>query len=56
MVSVTLIFEAFEHVVKNHFLIMERLLGNYTFCLILPWWLSWYLSKLVTLKKGVATG
>jgi hypothetical protein len=56
MVSVTLIFEAFEHVAKNPFLIMKRLLGNYTFCLISPWWLSLCPSKLVTLGKRVATG
>jgi hypothetical protein len=34
MVSVTLIIEAFEYVAKNPFLIIERLLGNYTFFLI----------------------
>jgi hypothetical protein len=53
MVSVTLIFEAFEHVAKSPFLIMEHFLGNYTFCLISPWWLTWFPSKLVTLGKRV---
>jgi hypothetical protein len=56
MVSVTLIFEAFEHVAKSLVLIMECLLGNYIFFLISPWWLTWYPSKLVTLEKRVATG
>jgi len=37
MVSVILVLEAFEHVAKNPFLIMERLLGIYTFCLVSPW-------------------
>jgi hypothetical protein len=31
MVSVTLIFEAFEHVAKGALLIMEGPLGNYIF-------------------------
>jgi hypothetical protein len=56
MVSVTLILEAFEHFAKNPFLIMERFLGNYTFFLSSPWWLTWFPSKLVTLKKMVTTG
>jgi hypothetical protein len=55
MVSVTLIFEAFGHVVESTFLIMERFLGNYKFFLISPWWLTWYPSKLVTLEKRVVT-
>jgi hypothetical protein len=33
MVSVTLIIEAFEHVAKSPFLIMESFLGNYIFSL-----------------------
>jgi hypothetical protein len=53
MVSVTLIFEAFKHVAKSPFLIMEHLLGNYIFFLISPWWLAWYPSELVTLGKGL---
>jgi hypothetical protein len=56
MVSVTLVIEAFEHVAKGPLLIMEHLLGNYTFFLISPWWLTWYPSKLVFLGKRVATG
>jgi hypothetical protein len=56
MVSVTLIFEIFEHVAKIHFLSMKHLLGNYIFFLISPWYLAWYPSKLVTLWKRVATG
>jgi hypothetical protein len=56
MVSFTLIFEAFKHVAKSPFLIMERLLGDYIFCLISPWWLAWYPSKLVTLEKRGYTG
>jgi hypothetical protein len=56
MVSVTLIFEAFKHVAKIRFLIMEHFLGNYIFCLISPWWLAWYPSKLVTLRIRVAIG
>jgi hypothetical protein len=56
MVSVTLIFEAFEHVANNYFLIMKHFLGNYTFFLISPWWLSLCPSKLVTLGKRVVTG
>jgi hypothetical protein len=55
MVSVTLIFEAFEHVAKSHLLIMGRLLGNYIFCLISPWWLSLYHSKFSTPRKRVST-
>jgi hypothetical protein len=51
MVSVTLISKAFEHVAKNNFLIVERFLGNYTFCLISPWWLSLCHRNLVTLGK-----
>jgi hypothetical protein len=56
MVSVTLIVEAFEDVAKGPFLIIERLLGNYTFCLISPWWLTWFPSKWVTLGEMVSTG
>jgi hypothetical protein len=55
MVSVTLIFGAFEYVAKSPFLIMERLVENYTFSLISPCCLTWYPSKLVTLGKMVAT-
>jgi hypothetical protein len=56
MVSVTLIIEAFEHVAKAPFLIMECLLGNYTFFLISLWWLTWFPSKWATLGKNVANG
>jgi hypothetical protein len=56
MVSSILIIESFDHVAKGPFLIIERLLGNYTFFLISPWWLTWYPSNLVTLEKRVATG
>jgi hypothetical protein len=56
MVSVTLIIEAFEHVAKGPFLIMECFLGNYTFFLFSPWWLKWFPSKWVTLGERVAIG
>jgi hypothetical protein len=59
MVNVNLIFEAFEHVAKNPFLIIGSIsleLENYNFCLISPWWLSLCPRKLVTLGKRVATG
>jgi hypothetical protein len=36
MVSVTLILEAFEYVTLNLLLIMDRLLGNYSFFPISP--------------------
>jgi hypothetical protein len=52
----TLIFEAFEYVAKSLFLIMECLLGNYTFFLISPWWLAWFPSKWVAIGKRVSTG
>jgi len=55
MVSAILIFEALEHVAKNHFFIMERLLGNYSFFLVSPWWVTWFPSKLVTLREMIAT-
>jgi hypothetical protein len=51
MVSVSLIFEAFDHVENILFLIIKSFLGNYTFFLILPWWLTWIPSKWVTLEK-----
>jgi hypothetical protein len=55
MVSVTLIIESFEHVVKGIFLIMECLLGNDTFFLISLLWFTWFPYEWVTLEKRVAT-
>jgi hypothetical protein len=34
---ITLIFEAFKHVVLKLFLIIERLLGHYAFDPVSPW-------------------
>jgi hypothetical protein len=34
---ITLIFEAFKHVVFKMILIIERLLGHYAFDLVSPW-------------------
>jgi hypothetical protein len=40
MISVTLMFEAFDHVAKSHVLIMGHFLGNYIFFFISPWLLE----------------